>query len=926
MEGQLAVPFHFASEFLILAVAVGGAFEGLRKWRGGAGRWAAGQALGFTALVAAEVLHGSLVVSSDGALSLVVLRSISFGLIALAARPNAVLVAPAIFVAGPDASYAFIPAVLAAAVTVRGAVAYRDSRHPATRAFFAAFGCFAAGEVALVAAEPGGGGALVAYHALRALGALLLSRWLWTSAVRRVRLRFVAAFVAALLILILVISAALSAVIGNNLEDEELRRVQVAGEAQNGAFENLTRSAISAAGLLAGRLGDSPALAALFQTPGAKLDAAARDLFRLFPQFDLIMFVDLRAAILGFAQAPRQGVGLSEDARLSIAGSDEVNDALAEPPRSFASLDSAGASDVVIIGAAPVVDRRRAPVRIVGGVVTGYRIDSTYLEGAAREAAATLTVLRGREPVATTFDCAPRGLTAGALRDRIRSRVEESRLDLLTSGTVCGRRYFSAYLPLQRPDQELIGVLAVSRPATGLAGAQRDINRTLFLIAILASALAGGLAWAAGGRVTRPIRSLTGAAEALRRGDLAARARVSSADEVGALGEAFNQMAGSLQKMTGDLRSAATEEATLRARMEAIMQSMGDGLVATDSAGHVTAFNRAAEEITGLRAAGAFGARLAEVLVGRDGSGRALAESLRREAVPPGAVLARSDGRTVPIALVATPLRDGSGEEVGRVLVFRDISAELETERMKSEFLANVSHELRTPLTPIRGYAEILKRKKVPFGKAEPFIDGILESTSRLERIVEILVDFAALEAGRLKPRTEPIDLRTFVDAQLERWRHRDEGHRFVRKIALDLPPVEADRRLLSKCIDELIDNAVKFSPKGGKVEIAAQALSGDGKRSARQALVRIQVRDEGIGIAPEQVQSLFQDFRQLDGSATRAYGGLGLGLAYAKRIAEAHRGEITVRSAPGRGSTFSLDLPRADAPTKRTAPRSRVT
>lgn len=930
MEGQLAVPFHFASEFLILAVASGAAFDGIRKWRAGAGAWAAAGALGFAALAAAQVLHGALVVVADGAIALVVLRAAAFGLIAFAARPNAVLVAPAIFVAGPDASLAFVPALMAAAVTLRGAIAYRDSRHPATRAFFAAFACFAAGELALVAAEPGGGGALVASHVLRAAAALLLARWLWTSVVRRVRLRFVAAFVATLLVLILVISAALSAVIGNNLETEELRRVQVAGDAQTAAVDQLTRTAVSSAGLLAGSLGKDQKFVDAFRSGGTGLGADIRELFQLFPQFDFIMFADARGGVLRFADAPRSDrPGLSQQARLSIAGSDEVQDALAEPPRAFASIDSAGPDDVVIIGAAPVVDRRRVPVEIVGAVAIGHRIDSIYLEDAAEGAAADLSVLRGGRIVATTLDRPPgtvaRGLAGGALRDRVRRRVEESRLALRTDVEIGGRRYFTAYLPLQRPDQELVAVLAVSRPATGLAGAQRDVNRTLFLVALLASALAGALAWTAGGRATRPIRSLTGAAEALRHGDLAARARVSSADEVGALGEAFNQMASSLEHMTGELRTAADQEATLRSRMEAIMQSMGDGLVATDSAGRVVAFNRAAEQMIGRRADLVFGRRFEDVVTGHDGSGRTLSEAVRGGSVFPGAVLERAEGGAIPVALVATPLRDRGGEEVGRVVVFRDISAEIETERMKSEFLANVSHELRTPLTPIRGYAEILKRKKVPFGRAEPFIDGILESTGRLERIVEILVDFAAMEAGRLKPRTEAIDLRKFVDAQLQRWRHRDKVHRFVRKVAADLPPVEADRRLLAKCIDELIDNAVKFSPNGGRVEIAAEAVSGNGSRSARPTRIRIDVRDQGIGIPPEALPRLFQDFRQLDGSATRAYGGLGLGLAYVKRVIEAHRGDISVASVPGRGSTFSLSLRLADNAPRRPARKERT-
>src|SRR5206468_1243140 len=177
------------------------------------------------------------------------------------------------------------------------------------------------------------------------------------------------------------------------------------------------------------------------------------------------------------------------------------------------------------------------------------------------------------------------------------------------------------------------------------------------------------------------------------------------------------------------------------------------------------------------------------------------------------------DGRRVPVALTGAPLRDAAGETVGRVVVLRDVTREQEAERMKSEFLSNVSHELRTPLTPIKGYTEILRRKKFPRAKTETFLDGIAQSTKRLERIVEILVDFAALEAGRLKPRAEPIDVRVFLTGVVDGWKARAGNQRLVRKSADGLPPVLGDERLLHKCLDELIDNAIKFSPEGGTIE-----------------------------------------------------------------------------------------------------------
>ncbi|MCI0347244.1 MAG: ATP-binding protein, partial [Chloroflexi bacterium] len=330
------------------------------------------------------------------------------------------------------------------------------------------------------------------------------------------------------------------------------------------------------------------------------------------------------------------------------------------------------------------------------------------------------------------------------------------------------------------------------------------------------------------------------------------------------------------------------------------------------------------ERMLGAAADDVVGRRLGEVLKGAESNGRGLADAaLDGNGAGITAMVESSDGRRVPVAVTGAPLRDASGETVGRVVVLRDTSREHEAERMKSEFLANVSHELRTPLTPIKGYTEILRRKQFPRQKAKTFLDGIMESTKRLERIVEILVDFAAMEAGRLKPHVEPIDLKVFLGTLVDGWKGRNTSHRFVRKVPADMPPALGDERLLRKCLDELLDNAVKFSPGGGDIEIEAEPATAAGRR--RPAGVRILVKDRGIGIEPSKMGTLFQDFRQGDGSETRTFGGLGLGLSYARRVVLAHRGEITATSRPGAGSTFTVTLPVAPAAVRSLPRRART-
>jgi PAS domain S-box-containing protein len=467
-----------------------------------------------------------------------------------------------------------------------------------------------------------------------------------------------------------------------------------------------------------------------------------------------------------------------------------------------------------------------------------------------------------------------------------------------------GSRYLASG-PVVDAEGRPLAALVVTVPGEPVAATRRTIFRVLFGIALGGVLLSVGVAALAGRRITRPLRVLTAAARRLRGGELAARAGVRTADEVGSLGVAFDEMAEALEGQTEALSLAAAEEARLRRQVEGVMMSMNDGVVAIALDGTVTAVNRAAEHLLGLPAGETVGCPAVEVVVGLDSEGTPLEERLTSP-VPTWAAratLLHPSGEPLPVAMGRTTITDDHGRPVGGVLVLRDVTAEEALERAKADFLANVSHELRTPLTPIKGFTRLLQQKALPRAKQLEFLAEIFDSADRLDRIVGILVDFAAIEAGGFAGTRERVEVPDLVEKVVNRWNGKAPDHRLVAEVEPEVPAVMGDAEALSRALLELLDNGVKYSPEGGDVEVRA---------AQRDGSVLISVRDHGIGFAEDRLDQLMTEFTQGDASSTRRFGGLGLGLPFVARIAEAHGGRLSASSRPGEGSTFTVELPAA--------------
>ncbi|MGH2663705.1 MAG: ATP-binding protein [Actinomycetota bacterium] len=880
-------PLLFAAHLLSFLVAVAAALAFARERnRSRLARWAA--ALGFAALAAAQGYHGAGLAGDAGAVPAWI-RTIGYLLLLVAALPRTQ--------GTPVAAVAAVPggAVASAGVAgLAGALTWFRRRGERGGTWLAS-GILLLGAAEVFFGVQGGSASAVA-HLLQVSGYLFVGRTVVALTRNSIRFRFIVGFASLLLAVVLFVSAAIGTVIDRNLREGALERV---GEQALDAQQRMIRLVNEEVQSLV-VVGEAREIAGPISEGRTLPPDLIRDLrARLFPDVDFILFLDLRGVLQG-----RFGVSRAE--AVDVVGTDVVDFAI-DRVREASSLDTIAGGGLGLIGVAPIVPQGRG--QAIGFAVAGFRVDEDLLRrvvvsGITR--AAAYRGFRGEDPALVAQAGFPEDAEAPlASPEVMREAFQEFLVGeqaIARTLSLGGEEHFASLAPLRPQIGGPVGILLVAEPAEALTETRRDINQLLFLVTVAVIGLAFFLSLVVARRITRPIVALTGAARRVQAGDLQAQAEVKGEDEVADLAGTFNRMTESVTAMTDELREAADEQSRLRARLETVVDSMGDGLVAVDDQDRVVTYNPAAGKIVGRSPDQVVGMPVREVLQGRDAEGNPLTE--QRLATDGLAFLEREDGASVPVAIISSPLLDGNGVRLGRVFVLRDMSREHEVERMKSEFLSNVSHELRTPLTPIIGYSEILSRREISPEQTRQFAGAVLESGRRLERIVAMLVDFSAIEAGRLRVRPEPTSLHPEAREVVERWQGRSTRHRFTAEAEEGLPPAQINPAMFGRILDELLDNAVKYSPEGGEVRVAVKRADG---------MLTVDISDQGIGIERDDLARIFQDFRQVDASDTRPFGGLGLGLTFAKRLVEAHGGEMSATSRLGEGSTFSFTLPAAD-------------
>jgi two-component system phosphate regulon sensor histidine kinase PhoR len=401
--------------------------------------------------------------------------------------------------------------------------------------------------------------------------------------------------------------------------------------------------------------------------------------------------------------------------------------------------------------------------------------------------------------------------------------------------------------------------------------------------------------------LTRPISELIEKAIQFVSRTFHREVQVSSTDELGSLAKVINEM--DIQ-----FRNQMQEMSKEKDYLQTVLKGMMEGVLVVDGRGRILMVNDALRGLLSLS---------------KDVSDKMPLEIIRnaelegaiRKAIQDGENIAleldldKTGEKTIEVNVVSIlPSNKRMDEESegirGAIAVFHDITQLKQLEKIRQDFVANVSHELRTPLTTIKGYAETLLEGALKEDQAFQFVQVIKRHTDRLTKIVEDLLMLSRIETKEFQLKMEAIPLRDFIDDVFEFVKEPAEK----KEISLsrnEIPSslaVQADRDYLEQILINLLDNAIKYTPEGGRVTVSA--IEKDSKE------IQFSVEDDGIGIPKEDLSRIFERFYRVDKGRSKEMGGTGLGLSIVKHLVQVHGGRVWVESQPGKGSTFYFTLP----------------
>ena len=356
------------------------------------------------------------------------------------------------------------------------------------------------------------------------------------------------------------------------------------------------------------------------------------------------------------------------------------------------------------------------------------------------------------------------------------------------------------------------------------------------------------------------------------------------------------------EQLNKELKEANINLSIEKLRIESIIQSMEDAVIAIDKDNKVVLVNRVAEKIFNINSSHAFGVEISNFNINPTviNNFRVVLDSkltIKNE------VKFHFGNKEHIFAAVFTPIVGEKKEAAGSVAVFRDITEIKELDKMKSEFLNMVSHELRTPLTPIQAYSELMLIRNMDSEKVKSYAEIINKETQRLGSLIGDLLDLSRIESGKgLSLTLEEVDVISFLREIYEMYKNTSTKHKIILTVPEKSEIILFDKNKMSQVMINLISNAVKYSPDGGDINIIMQD---------KNDKIYITVKDKGIGIAKEDLPRIFEKFYRVQSEAVRKISGTGIGLPIVKYIIELHNGDIEVKSEIGKGSEFTFYIPK---------------
>jgi two-component system phosphate regulon sensor histidine kinase PhoR len=480
-----------------------------------------------------------------------------------------------------------------------------------------------------------------------------------------------------------------------------------------------------------------------------------------------------------------------------------------------------------------------------------------------------------------------------------RSEIQEARIKGKGTATRYSQTLKTDTLNVALPlydGTNLTGYIRLSRPMLEVAQSVDRIRYSVLEVLILILLLSMILAFFFSKKMVSPIQEIEAFTNRIRKGDVSGMVMIESRDEVGQLARNINEMVSGLQEK---IKQANDEKWKLRAAFA----GMAEGVMVLDAQNRIESLNKSMTKMISSEYVDIVGKSPLEVF--RNVELQDAMNRFRQAGDPVLQEIALGDDISLILDVSISAIKNLPGQAPKTMMVFHDVTRLKKLERMRVDFVANVTHEIKTPLTAIIGFVETLEHGAIEdAATARKFLHTIRENALRLNRLVDDLLILSNVELGETKLHIEGLSI---ADV-LERALMLIQANATLKNVSLrtdlsaELPLIRADRDKAVQVLLNILDNAVKFTPEGGKVSITAH--------EDQQDFITIRITDTGPGMAKSELPRLGERFYRVDKTRSRDLGGTGLGLSIVKHLMKAHSGEMHIESTPGKGTEVSLKFP----------------